>query len=291
MKQPQEKIQLEQEFIIEESGLNKSDISSIIYHDMFDYPLSETDLIRWSTGKNVCLKQIDKIFFKHKSGHYYLDGKEGLVLKRLMHERVSKKKINLAKGAAKLLGFLPTVRMIGVTGALAMKNASEESDIDLMIITKENTLWITRLLSYLLLLTFGFKVRRYGQKNEKDKLCMNIWLDETKLEWKGKKNIYTAHEICQIIPLLDRGVYGKFIAKNTWVKDYWPNAICFRDSRDEESKRSALSIFETIARKYQLAYMSNKRTRETIGRRVALFHPTDWSEIVLQRLQKHLEIL
>ena len=261
-----------------------------IYHDIFDYPLSDTELIRWCIGKKVSLKETDNILFKHKSGHYYLDGKEGLVLKRLMHERVSKKKINLARKAAKLLGFLPTVRMVGLTGALAMENANEESDIDLMIITKENTLWITRLLSYLLIFTFGFKVRRFGQKDEKDKLCMNIWLDETRLGWKGKKNIYTAHEICQTIPLLDRGVYGKFIAKNTWVKDYWPNAICFRDSRDVESKRSLLSIFETIARKYQLAYMRNKKTREIVGKRVALFHPTDWSEIVLQRLQKHLEI-
>jgi predicted nucleotidyltransferase len=253
--------------------------------------LTETELIRWSTGKKVDLKNTDRILFRHKSGHYYLDDKEGLVLKRLMHERASKKKIVLARKAVKLLSFIPSVQMVGLTGALAMNNASEESDIDLMIVTSKNSLWVTRILSYALLLTFGFKVRRFGQKNEKNKLCLNIWLDETSLGWRGKKNIYTAHEISQTIPLFDRGVYGKLISENEWIKEYWPNAVGFRGDSQKEAKKSILSIFENIARVFQFNYMSKKRTRETVGKKIALFHPTDWSEIVLGRLEKYLDLL
>lgn len=291
MKQIQEKIQQETEYLKEESTLSSSGISSIIYHDVFDYPLTETELIRWSTGKKVDLKNTDRILFRHKSGHYYLDDKEGLVLKRLMHERASKKKIVLARKAAKLLSFIPSVQMVGLTGALAMNNASEESDIDLMIVTSKNSLWVTRILSYALLLTFGFKVRRFGQKNEKNKLCLNIWLDETSLGWRGKKNIYTAHEISQTIPLFDRGVYGKLISENEWIKEYWPNAVGFRGDSQKEAKKSIFSIFENIARVFQFNYMSKKRTRETVGKKIALFHPTDWSEIVLGRLDKYLDLL
>lgn len=292
MKSPQEAIKYKEEFVKEKEYLTEKDFASLIYHDLFDYPLTSAELIRWQPGEKIEAVGLGNILFKHKSGHFYLDGREGIVLRRLMRERSSKKKMKIAKKASLVLSLIPTVKFVGVTGALAMKNADETSDIDLLVITKKDTLWISRAMSLVLLRLFRLPVRRFGQRDEKDKLCLNIWLDETNLVWK-KKNIYTAHEIAQIIPLVDKEkTFKKFINKNKWVKDYWPNALKLGRKRrkkvkkDGESKLSSIfSVFESLARKLQFAYMKKKITNETVGKKIALFHPVDWSDYILNKIE------
>lgn len=108
--------------------------------------------------------------------------------------------------------------MIALSGARAMNNASLADDIDLMIITAENRLWLTRLLVSFLL----FPWLRRGQKISR-RLCLNLWLDESALVIKTQ-NLYTAHEICQLKPLYNRDqTYQKFISANLWYKQFLPN--------------------------------------------------------------------
>lgn len=267
--------------------LNEDEAASIIYHDIFDYPLSSAELIKWVAGDMVDIPMDEANLFVYKKGLFYLAGREGLLLKRTMRKRTSKAKMKIAQKAANFLKKIPTVKAVVLTGALAMGNANEESDIDLMIITKKGTLWFTRLISLVLLKVFGFKVRRFGQKDERDKLCLNIWLDETKLTWsKKRRNLYTAHEIAQAKPLVSKdGTFDRFLSKNEWVKDYWPNAVQTRGGvRKIEEKESVFSIFESLARKLQFNYMEEKRTKEVVTKKKALFHPVDWSEFVLSKL-------
>lgn len=274
------------------------EFSSIVYHDMFDYPLTFKDMIRWKTGEGIkpLLKEASVV---QSSGYYYLEGQKPLVLKRTMRTRLSEKKIAIANKATRLLSKIPTVKMVGLTGALAMRNTNDDSDIDLMVITREGTLWITRMLSYVLLKVFGMKMRKPGSQDQKDKMCLNIWIDETDLFWeKGSQNIFTAHEIAQIEPLFDRGgVYKNVMEKNSWLKRYWPNAVQkryytkkFTDNVYSKVFVLPFLLFEPLARSIQMAYMKNKVTRETVTPTKALFHPVDWSSIVMDRLQNRLSI-
>ena len=93
------------------------------------------------------------------------------------------------------------------------KNNLKNSDIDLLIITRKNMLWTTRALVYGVLKVMGYQLRKPEQKSEKDKLCLNMWLDETSLVWDRKdRNIYTGHEIAQIVPLINKkNIYEKFL--------------------------------------------------------------------------------
>lgn len=273
--------------------LTEKELASVIYHDVFDYPLTAIDLIRWEVGDIVKVVSADAFLFRAKSGHYYLKGREGIVLRRLMRERSSKRKMKIAERAALLLSFIPTIKFVGITGALAMKNADDDADIDFLIITQKGTLWTTRLASLLLLKLFNFQVRRYGDKNEKDKLCLNMWLDEGKLKIVKRKNIYTAHELAQIVPLIDKGgTFTRLIEKNKWIYDYWPNAVSI--SRKSELGKKVLRVgltaklIEPVARKLQFSYMRGKITRETVTPRRAFFHPVDWGTFVTDRLKAKL---
>jgi D-beta-D-heptose 7-phosphate kinase/D-beta-D-heptose 1-phosphate adenosyltransferase len=287
MKYPQT-VDLKQLASQKQAVLDPDEATSIIYHDIFDYPLTSAELIKWATGEKVNIQIKETDLFVYKKGVFYLAGREGLYFKKTMRKRSSKKKMKTAKKAAEFLSKIPTIKAIAVTGALSMNNADEDSDIDLMIITQKNTLWFSRAVSLVLLKLFGFKVRRFGQKDEKDRLCLNIWLDETKLAWNIKKrNIYTAHEIAQAKPLINKnGSFDTFLKANSWVKDYWPNAVQTRgEVKSKNYTSSIFSYLEPFARALQLKYMEKKRTREVVGRNIALFHPIDWSGLVLTKLK------
>jgi predicted nucleotidyltransferase len=269
---------------LSEDKFSKGEKLSIIYHNLFDYALSLGDLIRWRANDGINNIDSDTQIF-HKNGHFFLEGKESLIYQRLLRKRISAKKLEIAKKAAKVISFLPSIKMVGVTGSLAMENSTEESDIDLMIVTSEKNLWTSRFLVYFLLRLVGFNLRKPFEKAEKDKLCLNIWLDEGNLVWR-ERNLYTAHEIAQIVILINKdNTYERLLSKNRWILNFWPNSVKISKSKVIKSKLS-LGIVESIAFWTQYSYMKSKITREVVTKTRALFHPQDWSSFVLGNLRK-----
>lgn len=267
-------------------NLNNKEIASIIYHNLFDYPLSFSDLIKWTLDKPIREYSEEKTNIVRKNGFYFLEGHEGLVYKRVLRKRISAKKNKIANKAAKLLSFIPWIKMIAVTGSLAMENASEESDIDLMIVTKKGLLWTTRIFTYLLISLFGIQTRKPADSNQKDKLCLNIWLDEGDLIWSKKdRNLYTAHEIAQIVPLVNKdNTYEKLIYQNKWILNFWPNAVRINKKDEINSKNINFSVVERFAYWLQRNHMKSKLTCETVTPTRALFHPQDWGKVIMNRL-------
>lgn len=267
--------------------LGDGERASVFYHDIFDYPLDFSELIKWRAGKKSlsAIKMVPEV--SSKNGYFFIEGKEGLVYKRTLRKRISERKLQEALKIAKILGLIPGIKMIGVTGSLAMGNSVEEGDIDLMIVTKVGNLWTTRLFVYLVIHLLGIKRRKPKDSEQKDRLCLNIWLDENSLSWNKKdRNIYTAHEIAQIIPLVNKGmVYEKLISSNKWIYDYWPSAVVINSLPiKDDGLIKKTNIFEKIAFKLQYLYMRNKITRESVTPTHAFFHPEDWGKIILGRL-------
>jgi len=257
--------------------LDKSEIASVIYHNIFDYPLTSGELKKWKVGKTGLLEFKNNILLRKTKGDFS---------KRKLRGEVSEIKIQIAQKASILLSKIPTVEGVFLTGALAMKNADNNSDIDLMIITKVNTLWITRLISYLVIWLLGYKIRKPNDRNQKDKLCLNIWLDESALSWsKNDRNIYSAHEIAQIKPILDKDyIHQRFLQKNVWILDYWPNAVHIERIVNKQSLQTPPKLIERLAFKIQHLYMKSKITSEKITLHKAIFHPRDWGGVVIKRL-------
>jgi predicted nucleotidyltransferase len=276
--------------------LRKKDLASIIYHNIFDYPLTSRQLTKWELESGVAKKILEKsdtLKVDYKNGLYFLKGKGGLVSKRAFREKNFFKKLKIAKKAAKIISFTPTIKGVFLTGALTMKNADEKSDIDLLVITKADFLWSTRLVVWLSLKIFGIDIRKPKESSQKDKICLNMWLDENHLKWKKEnRNVFTAHEISQAFPLVDKDyAFQRFIYSNLWIQKFWPKATTQIKYQFDEIKKKevshfshALVFFEKIARKVQYRYMKNKITNEKIGKGYAFFHPVDWGEIVLSKL-------
>jgi predicted nucleotidyltransferase len=272
----------------EQNSLSPGEELSVYYHNLFDYPLNFQDLIKWKANETQIARFEGSVI--RKSGYFYQEGREGLIYKRLLRKRVSAKKMTIARRAAKTLSLIPTVRMVAVTGSLAMQNSSPESDIDLLVITGKGSLWTTRLISYLMLKLVGASVRKPHDKNEKDKLCLNMWLDESDtLCNKNDRNLYTAHEIAQIVPLINKqGTYEKLLQNNKWILDFWPNSVRIAKNKKSfnrvERKDSTFQVLEKFLFKIQRRHMKPKITREVVTSTRALFHPQNWGKVVMGRL-------
>lgn len=285
----------------ESLAVSHSRFLALVYHDLFDYPLTRDELWYWQMGESQEPKHIVERF----GNIVFLEGREKNILKRLGKARASKKKIAIARRAAGVLALLPTVKMVGVSGGLSMNNADENDDIDLIIITAVDTLWITRLLSFVLLWAAGLKLRRFGEKELADKLCLNMWITQGNLGFAPRYDVYTAHEIAQIKVLKDKEcVYKKLLKENAWVRSFFPNAfdVSFKLSQKTGTKGDALiskiinyalqnllRLFDLAAYLLQSRYMAGKKTKEKVERGRAMFHPLPWNKTVPDMFLSRLE--
>ncbi len=197
-----------------------------------------------------------------------------------------------AMRASSVLSHIPTIELVGVSGALAMGDAKEDDDIDLFIVTAQDTLWVTRALSFLVLRFAKIPVRRFGEKDVSNKLCLNLWVDKKNLDFSEREEIYTAHETVQVKALFDRGgIYKKLIEANSWIEKFFPNAFKVlkvengEDTSQEQGVVHKLStilvrLFEVPVRLIQMAYMSRRKTKENVSKGKAFFHPLDWKETI-----------
>lgn len=191
-------------------------LKTIAYADVFDYPLTREEIYRWLIKGDS--------FTKAKEFPYwnYLPGRAKLVKLRRQRERISRVKLDKFLPIIYRLKIIRWIKLICVTGALAMNNADADDDIDLMIVTSKNRLWLTRLAVSLLLLPH-LRGGRMDSSKVADRICINLWLDETALAIK-QQNLYLAHEICQAQPVFEReNFYDRFLGANLWYKKYLPN--------------------------------------------------------------------
>lgn len=262
---------------------------SLLYHDIFKYPLKERELAKWQAGDTLRLLGA-RPRVETRDGYYFLKGRDFVGL-RLENEAESRKKLIALAPVKSLLEKDNNILMVGITGSLAMSAASAQSDIDLMVIVRRGRLWQTRLKTLFRLMRFPVATRRAGDSEQADKLCLNIWMDERDLcIHETFQNIYTAHEISQIIPLINReGTYEKLLSKNRWVLNYWPNALEVGEYYDKNSSLKEGILIKAAERMCYLAqrlYMRGRITREIITSTRAFFHPIDWSHRIRQEFER-----
>ena len=198
--------------------LQKAILETLAYSDVFDYPLTFDELHRYLTVSapradlEACLS--DMSFVSTESGFYFLANRDETVRTRMAREQASRIAFQRACRYGYFLGSLPFVRMVTLTGSLAMLNLSRDADMDYMLVTQPGRLWLARAFAVL----FGRLMRITG-----DRICVNLLISESALEWHPH-DLYSAREMCQMIPLAGKDVYQRLRAANAWIKSFLPNA-------------------------------------------------------------------
>ncbi len=266
----------------------------LAYSDIFDYPLTGEQLFRFleiPISRKDFFSSIKTLPFivRNNTLYYFLPRRQMTVTKRLTREKISKKKLHNARPYLRKLAYIPFIRFIGISGSLALLNAEKSDDTDLFIITAKNTVWMTRCIVYLLLHMWGVKK---GKKKNGNAICANMFVDESNLQIaRSKRNIYTAHEIMQVMQIVDKSqIWKKYLQKNKWVTTYFPNIILPKKvSVSKNNLSSLLAPVEYLFRNIQLWYMQSKKTREITNATHIAFHPIDYEGKILSAYTKKIQ--
>lgn len=300
--------------------MEKAILKTLIYANIFDYPLTIFEIHKWligppagRAGRKVTLRQVEsaigrlskKAKVKSKKDYYFLPKQDGLVGKRKHRERQSEGYLRKAQILTFLLKMIPWIKLVGISGGLAMNNASKKDDIDLFIITEKNRLWISRLIILSILSLVGQR-RKVGDVGRKiaGKLCINTLLEEDRLA-QSSKDIYLAHEVLQMRVLWQRdGVYGKYLEENSWAFKFLPNWVGNDNVQSKMynvKKRSnnsklyivnyTFGLLENLAKKFQLWYMKSPRGMERIEDGALYFHPNDIRPKILKLYKQKISKL
>lgn len=214
-------------------------IQAVTYSDIFDYPLSAAEIHRYLIGRAVSRFQVEQRldgrelaprYLSTRENLFTLPGREAVVETRKAREHMAARLWPRATHYGSIIASLPFVRMVAVTGELAMNNTGEHSDIDYFIVTVPGRLWLCRLLV--------IAVVRYAALRG-DTVCPNYLLSQSALVLEDR-NQYTAHEVTQMAPLFGQAIYERLRSLNGWVADYLPNAVSAPRTVDVKLRAAAL---------------------------------------------------
>lgn len=198
---------------------------TIVYADVFDYPLTLADIHFFLEGVAAPPAALEKVLTNgrllpdhlvYRPPYYTLPGREDIRQIRQRREALSQALWPAAVRYGQLIASLPFVRLVAVTGSLAVNNVDERlgADIDYLIVTQNGRVWLSRAF----IITIVRLAARRGYT-----LCPNYILAETALTFPDQ-NLYTAHELLQMTPLYGLDVYHEIRRLNGWVAQFMPNA-------------------------------------------------------------------
>lgn len=274
-------------------------LKTLAYSDIFNFPLTQEEIWEYlisdkEISRKNFLESLNNLQGKSISKndiYFCLSGNETIIPQRIKNSKEVSKKMKIAQKAASVISKIPTVLFIGLSGGLANSDVDESDDIDFFIITKKNKLFQTRFWILLFLEFLGVRRRRLD-KNPKNKICVNLIIDESQLSFpEYKQDIYIAHEIVKIKPLFEQhNTFSKFLQRNKWVKKYFVNVEFSKKIKSEFLSSSRWNIlnffsFESIAKLLQVYYMKRHIRNETITATSLSFHPVDYRVQTLKSLR------
>lgn len=225
--------------------VSQSILKTLLYFDIFDYPLNSKEIFNFLQTNHVTEKIIEERLrvlantgFTFKFGKFFsLHNNAALVDRRLKGNKEAMHFMDLARKQARLIHKFPFVSAVMASGSLSKGYMDESCDLDFFIITQSNRLWIARTLLVL--------YKRIFLGNSHKYFCVNYFVDENNLEIE-EKNLFTATELTTLIPLSGVQYQKKLMNENKWVANFLPNYTTNYNDQIEELKPPLKKIQENI---------------------------------------------
>jgi predicted nucleotidyltransferase len=269
-------------------------IKTLAYADLFTQALTEhelrTFLIEKTLQTSVTLDTIQDPRIIQQGAIFALKGREALF--NLKHDQVhtSQNKTKRAISWMPICKIIPWIELVAITGSVAAGSAKKMDDIDLLIITQPNRLWLSRFILTTLLTLL--KQRRHPHDkpdNVSNKFCLNMWLTTEQLEI-STPDLYYASELLHMKSILNRHhTYERYLSKNSWLITYFPNAKIptYPQEPDiQNSRKSSIDKLDTYLGRLQRRFM-RPRSKEIVQPGLLKFHPHDYHAEILARYQNH----
>ena len=213
------------------SACSKAILKTLLYFDIFHFPLPVTDIYKYAPGvisDERIESQLSKLemqgFVKQHSSFYCVAGcnEREYSARREEGARTAEHLLKTAMKFSKFISYFPFVRGICLSGSLSKGYADKKSDIDYFVITTPGRLWLCRTMLIAFKKLFLFNSHKY--------FCVNYFVDTDNLEIPDK-NIFVATELSSLIPAYNAEQYERLIQKNEWLKVHQPN-FGLKEERD-----------------------------------------------------------
>lgn len=209
-------------------------LRTVLYADVFQYALSAEEIHYYLLyNRPVPLADVQdtlatsdylRTVLAIEADYIALCTQPGNIAQRREREALTQQLWPTAQRYGRWLANLPFVRMVALTGALAMHNpAGPHDDYDYLLLTQPGRVWLARAFAVLLVRL----VRLRGHE-----ICPNYVLASDDL-LQTRQDVYMAHEMVQMIPLYGLPLYEAMQCANDWAQDYMPNAIAQHKPRKQ----------------------------------------------------------
>ncbi len=233
-------------------------LATLSYHDQLEMPLTGMEVWRYlfrAQGQDIGavslgdteatlsgLVEKGLIFFHW--GYYVFPGREKTIHERIRKHALAQTKWPRLRTVAWLLQAVPFLEMVAASGSLTREVVSENSDLDVLLVTASGRIWTVRFVVTVLL--DALRLRRRPTGPTKNRVCLNHYLTEDSLELPYQ-SLYTALEYARIIPLFGEKVTWRFREKNRlWMEKYLINV--FPDSVSHIKTVSDFPVLSLIKR-------------------------------------------
>jgi len=203
-------------------------LEALAYADVFDWPLTSSEVHRWLTVAAHEDEVKTAISSARASGAvvsidhlHVLPGRDHLVDERARRAAHAAQLWPEAVRYGRWLAMLPWVRLVAVTGSLAVDAPADDADIDLLVVTDDGRLWLTRALT-IGVVRLAARLSPRAPSNGVLRLCPNYLLTTSSLDLP-ERDLYTAHELAQLVPLHGPETYADLLGRNRWYRDHLPN--------------------------------------------------------------------
>ena len=244
--------------------ISQAILQTLLYSDVFDFPLTAQEAHRFLHGKLATYDEVVQALNEDprcskRENYFTLIGRGELVDIRKQRESRSKELMPFALKYGRILGSLPFVRMVALTGSLAVMNVSMDPDFDYLLVTHPGRLWTARAFTLL----FGRLTRLLGHT-----ICPNLILTENSLAWH-QHDLYSARELCQMIPISGKDVYRELMKANGWVQEFLPNA--FTELYGEPNVQERVSVLQKTPELLLRGKLGNYFEQWEMNRKIARF--------------------
>jgi cytidyltransferase-like protein len=291
------------------SVTEKTIIAVLAYSSQFNHPLTENELInRLFKPSFLSLLQNKKVSSKKLTRKDFLTAIDSLKKKKVIFQKnellalstknlsgkrdvgVEKFKQEVVDDLVLLSEKIPWVLGVVITGSYAAGMIERDDDLDFLIITKKNRLWLTRLL-FLFLSWIKGRRPHLPKGDLSHSWDFNFWLDETSLSMSGKKrSIYEAYEILQTKWVVKKqDIKARFFEQNKWVYDYFLFADLPKINSGKkvlETKFDPLLWLEKIAFFIQNYYRQLRHGKQNTNLHSAFFHQGSTRKNILSNWKK-----